>query len=312
MKIIFFGLGSIGRRHANLLKNNFNHEIFAYRSNRKSEKNKFGFQEIYNIKDIDEINPDIAFITNPTSKHVKTALFCADKGINIFLEKPLSNNKKDLKELKEIAKKNNVYIYVAYCFRFHPAICWLKKHLEKNNAIHININNSSYLPNWRESNNHLNNYSASKKMGGGVILDLSHEIDYIYHLFGDVKNIKSNSKKIGKVTVDSEDFADILLELNNKVFCNIHLNFLSRLKKREIIVDFNDHTVFADLISNKILIFNDNTQEEVEFGNKLDDMYLAQLEYFFKKIKKGEMMNQLSEAMEVFDIIIDVKKAARK
>ncbi len=308
MRIIFFGLGSIGKRHAKLLKKYFDHELFAFRSKKESVKNKLGIKEIYDLKEIDSIKPDIAFITNPTNKHIETAIFCAKKSIHLFIEKPLSNNEQDLRKFLNVIKKNNIFTYTAYNFRFHPVIQWIKEHLKKNKPIHVSINTSSYLPDWRKNFDHLKNYSAIKEMGGGVVLDLSHEIDYLYHFFGNVKNIKSNFKKLSNVTNNSEDFADILLEFNNNIYANIHLNCLSRLKRREVIIDFKDYTIVGDLILNKIEILKENNQKTIKFNIKKDDVYLAQLNYFFTNFKKKKIMNDINESLKVFNIIMKIKE----
>ncbi len=311
LKVMFFGLGSIGSRHARLMKENFAHELYVYRHKKSSEKNSLGMIEIFSLGDIDRIKPDVAFITNPTYRHIEFATLCAKKGIDLFIEKPLSNSKKGMNHLLNIARKNNISAYVAYCLRFHPAIIWLKKHLEKNKPLHLTINASSYLPNWRKNINHLRHYSAFKSKGGGVILELSHEIDYMCYLLGSIKNFKANAKKMGNVTVDSEDFADILLEFKNGVYCNLHLNFFSNLQRREIVADFKGHTVVGDLLANSITVIKDDKKRIIKFKSNRDDVLVSQLAYFFGNYGKHKMMNGLEEAAKIFDVIIDIREASK-
>lgn len=311
LKIMFFGLGSIGSRHARLIKENFDHEIYAYRYKRNQEKNSLGVKEIFDLKEMGKINPDVAFITSPTYKHIEFAAFCAGKGINLFIEKPLSNSKNGISHLLNIARKNNVNAYVAYCLRFHPVIVWLKEHLEKNKPLHLTVNVSSYLPNWRKNVNHLKHYSAFKSKGGGAILELSHEIDYMCYLLGSIKNFKANAKKMGNVTIDSEDFADILLEFKNGAYCNLHLNFFSNLQRREIVADFKGHTVVGDLLANSITVIKDDKKRVIKFKTNRDDVLVSQLAYFFGNYGKRKMMNGLEEAAKIFDVIIGIREAAK-
>jgi len=311
MKIIFFGLGSIGSRHARLIKENFNHELYAYRYKKTQKKNSLNIKEISDLKEIDKIKPDVAFITNPPYKHIEAATFCAEKGIDLFIEKPLSNSKKGVNNLLKIIRKNHINAYIAYCLRFHPVIIWIKKHLEKNKPLHLTVNVSSYLPNWRKNVNHLEHYSAFKNQGGGVILELSHEIDYVYYLLGGIRDIKANAKKLSNVTINSEDFADILLESKKGIYCNLHMNFLSRLERREIIIDFEDYTIISDLLENKIEIVKDNKNKIIEFKEKRDDIFISQLNYFFGNLRKNGMMNNLEEASRVFDVIMQISKVAK-
>ena len=308
MKIVFFGLGSIGKRHARLIQEYFDYSLLAYRSSRNVKKNELGIDEVYDLNDVLKWKPDVAFITNPTSEHTDCALFCAKNGINLFIEKPLAMDSEGISDLIEEVKLNNVKTYVAYCLRFHPGIVWLRDFLKQNNPIHVTVNASSYLPFWRPGTGHLERYSAQKDLGGGVILDLSHEIDYLYYLFGGIKDMKVNSKKISDVTVDSEDFADVLLEFDNGVFGNLHMNFLSRLNRREIIVDFKDKTIIIDLVVNKILI-KGNMDEEINFDGNMDGVFISQLKYFFDNLNGG-LMNDIYEGEKIFKDILRIKEEA--
>ncbi|MCX6709508.1 MAG: Gfo/Idh/MocA family oxidoreductase [Candidatus Woesearchaeota archaeon] len=311
MKIIFFGLGSIGTRHARLLKENFNHELYAFRYNKDSKENMLGIKEIFSFEELDEIKPDVAFITNPTYKHMECALQCAKRGMNLFIEKPLSNTQEGLKEFKQIVKEKKIKTYLAYNMRFNQLIKWLKENLQGKKPVHVSVYASSFLPNWRKNIDHLKNYSALKEQGGGIVLDLSHEIDYLYYLFGKIKKVKVNSKKISDVTVDSEDFADILLEFDSGMFGNVHLNFLSRLNRREIIIDLNDSTVTADLISNKITIYDDKGTNNINFNFERDDMYLSELKYFFEHMRTKKTMNDINESLRIFNIIMKIKNEVK-
>ena len=284
LRVIFFGLGSIGRRHAQLIRDNFNCELYAFRS-RTGSVNEMGIVEIHTLEEVERLDPDVAFITCPTSEHVKYATFCAERGMDLFIEKPLSHDQKGIRELVECVKKNKTKSYIAYCLRFHPVIRWLKKYTADKKPLHVRVQVSSYLPGWRKGSS-LKYYSAHKRMGGGAILDLSHEIDYLYFLFGEPKNIKGNSKKLGAVTADAEDFADILMEFGNTP-CNLHMNFMSRLKRREIILEFADKTLVADLINNTITVHGEN-ERSIAFPSKIDDVYVAQLKHFFFREEKDE------------------------
>src|SRR3989344_3983390 len=305
VRIIFFGLGSIGRSHAKLISDNFKHTIYAFRSDKTKRENDFGIRELNSLKEVEKLKPSVAFITCPTSKHVKYAKFCAEHKINLFIEKPLSHDKKGLQELAKAIKKSRIKSYTAYCLRFHPVIQWLKKYTAEKKPLHVRVQVSSYLPNWRKGSS-LSDYSAHKRMGGGVILDLSHEIDYLYFLFGEPKNIKVNAKKISDVTVDAEDFADILMEMGN-IYCNLHLNFMSRLKRREMILDFKENTIVVDLVNNKIKIIGNKKEEtrEITFHGDMDKVYLSQLKYFFTSKKN---MNNIDESIQVFNTIAKIKE----
>lgn len=310
MKIIFFGLGSIGLRHAKILKENYRHELFAFRSGKDSLSNPLGINEIFSWEEVEKLKPDIAFITNPTSLHIDTAIRCAKLGCKLFIEKPIGKDLEGLGKLLKVVDKKNLVTYVGYNLRFHPVVKELKKYFNKKSIRFAKVVCTSFLPDWRPGTDYLKSYSANSKLGGGVILDLSHEIDYVNYLLGDIKKIDGYFAKIGNVTYDAEDFADMLVTTKT-CLVNIHLNFLSFLKKRYIQLEFKDLTLIGDILNCEIIEFKN---ERLKKRRKLDyyqgQEYESQLKYFFKNINNPKMMNNLEEASKLFKKIVAFKKNA--
>jgi len=208
MKVILFGLGSIGLRQASILRS-LNHDLVAFRS-APCPPNKLGLPEIFTWEEAKAIGGDAAFIMNPTNLHVSTAIACAKIGLHIFVEKPLSNGLDGLDELERICTSEKITCYVAYGLRFHPVIKSLRSMLDAKKVNHVRVACSSYLPSWRQDQDWRKSYSRSIDRGGGVILDLSHEFDYIEHLFGKIGTAKSLVGRASDITIDSEDYADVL------------------------------------------------------------------------------------------------------
>lgn len=329
-KIIFFGLGSIGMRHLSILKDlekdiGEKFDIYSFQRD-MSKDNVDGVTFVYDWEKIREIRPDIAFITNPTDVHIETAILCAREGMDLFIEKPLSadnnnnnnnNSGEDVDELERIIKEKGLKSYVAYCLRFHPAIKWIREYLDDKKPLHIRVINSSFLPDWRPGKDHKNVYSSHKSQGGGVILDLSHEFDYLSYLFGNISDMKTNSSKISEITVDSEDFADILLRFNDSygnLFCNLHLDFMSHDQRREMIIDLEDETVIIDLLNNTATIKRGKNEQKVIALEK-NEMYRDQILFFLGYDVKGfndmKDMNDISEARIIFKQILECKRQVR-
>ncbi len=212
LKILFFGMGSIGQRHVKIIQENYKYEIYAFRSKKGVKKKFCGVKDIFDWKDVDVIKPDVAFITNPTSEHIKTAIECAKRGLHLFIEKPLGADVKQLNSLLKIVSKKKISTYVAYVLRFHPVVIELKEYLKRNRLWHMRVLATSNLNQWRNSLDSKKRYSRFKKMGGGVIYDLSHEIDMVKYLTQKIEGMKGQSSRRGRVTVDAEDYADILIK----------------------------------------------------------------------------------------------------
>jgi predicted dehydrogenase len=308
-KIVFFGLGSIAKKHIKLIQNGHpEFSLYAFRDHKKKREASL-LKEIYSWEEIDKLKPDIAFITNPTFLHIQTAINCAKRGMTLFIEKPIGVDDKNLNILIEIVEKKNLATYVGYNLRFHPIIEAIKEYLKEYSFLHMRVFTTSYLPNWRTTRNHLETYSAKSKEGGGVILDLSHEVDYVSYLLNGVKHIKGQfGRRSKKITVDAEDYADLLLETECGPV-NIHINFLSQVRQREIWIDFEEISIKADLIGSTINEYrNEKIVNEKCFDCGEDISYIRQLNYFFSNTDNSRMMNSLFEAIDVFKKLLDFKR----
>ena len=302
MKLMFFGLGSIGKRHAKVLRDNFDHELFAYRSSKETIGNDFGIEEIFEWEDVKRISPDVAFITNPTFLHIDIAKRCAEMGMNLFIEKPVDSSTEGLDDLLGQVDGNGLVTYVAYNLRFHSVIRYLKEYLSDKKVYHVSVYTSCFLPEHRPAP-----WRYEKDKGGDVVLDLSHEFDYIKYLFGEITDIDGVFGNVSEATGDSEDFLDAFIKTENTQV-NLHLDFISRHVERNIKVDCEGEYIYADLTNGKIEIDKDGDIETVNFDTGTPETYKDQLEYFFDNIKNVKMMNNLQEASGLFKKIVEFKR----
>ncbi|MDO8505871.1 MAG: Gfo/Idh/MocA family oxidoreductase [bacterium] len=309
MKAIFFGLGSIGTRHGRILKDFFPpHELFALRSKKEGKENELGIKEVYGWDEVEKLKPEIAFVTNPTNMHIETALKCAKFGMHLFIEKPLSCSMDGVKSLVQLCRKKNLTCYTAYCMRFHPVIKELKARMKGKKIFHVRAVVSSYLPSWRPGTDHKESYSANATQGGGVLLDLSHEFDYLQYLFGAIGEIKGWHGRISNVTVDAEDAADVIIKTVEGVPINLHMNFMSRFEERKVIVDFEGGYAIGDIRNNCVEWMENDKKEEKTFTTTRDDYFKDQLEYFFANIGNTRIMNNLEESAELLKKILIFKE----
>jgi len=312
MRVVIFGLGSIGKRHAEILSRDFNHELFAYRSSRNSPINDLGIKELYTWREITRIKPDAAFITNPTYLHIRTALQCASRGMHIFMEKPLSNSMRGIDRLCSICRKRKLICYTAYGLRFHPVVKEIAKLIKGKKIYHARITCSSYLPDWRKGRDFKKVYSACKNQGGGVLLDLSHECDYIQYLFGPIKEISGNFGRISSVTVDAEDFADVLIKTYNSIPVNLHLNFLSLFNERRLVVDYEGGYLAGDLMQYKLEHLSNNKLQVKTFPADRNKFLKEQIKYFFDNIGSLKIMNNLNESKSLLKKILTFKQGRKR
>jgi predicted dehydrogenase len=306
VKIIFFGLGSIGSCHAKILAEDYGHELFACRASKKKKTSCLGVREVYTWDEVERIGCDVAFITNPTFLHIDTAIKCARLGMKLFIEKPIGCSTDNLDLLADEVTKSGLVSYVAYNLRFHPVIRFLKNCLSSKKVCHVTACNSSYLPNWRPGQDHLKSYSVSTEKGGGVVLDLSHEFDYIDYLFGPIESIDGVFGKAADVTLDAEDFMDAIVK-TKAGYVNLHVNSLSLCTQRTIDVDCQDEYIHADLIDAKVESRKGEEISVESYESNINETYTKQMDYFFQNISNNRMMNNVVEASVLFKKILEFK-----
>jgi predicted dehydrogenase len=303
-KILFFGLGSIGSRHASLLQENFDVELTAYRTG--SSGNTLNIPEFNTLEDAFNFAPDIAFITNPTNLHIDTAIECAKRSINLFIEKPLSNTTDGVSELVGLIKENRLVNHVAFCMRFHPVIKYLKSEIDMTEAFYARTICSSYFPAWRPNQDYRKSYSADRKRGGGVINELVHELDYNEYLFGELQSMTVNTGQISPLEISAEDFAEFDLIHSGDKKGHISLDYFSHKRDRTIKIYFPDKMIEADVINQTVSTYQNH--ECVDVVNIDDEnMYLNQLNAFFNSFEgNGEDLCSVEESTNIVTLISDL------
>lgn len=300
--IVLFGLGSIGQRHARLLQAMGGASLIAFRSSRALSPNPLGLPEVFSWEELAGRQPQVAVISNPTDHHIDTALACAERGLALFIEKPIGDTTRDLGSLLEIVEAKRLSTYVAYCLRFHPVVQALHEALRGVVPLHVRMSCASYLPTWRSDWDRAADYRTSRARGGGVVFELSHELDLIEHLFGPIASLRGQSGRVAQITIDAEDYADLLVAARCPV--NLHLNFMSRATERRIHVDTADGYFVADLVAGTLQYGGGADPWSQSIPAVRDAMYQAQWRYFLDHVGTPRMMNDLPSAAPLFEKLV--------
>lgn len=262
MRILIIGYGSIGKRHYAILKD------FKIVKNidvvtKQNIDNIKTFKILDDIKDISVY--DYFIISSETIKHYEQLKYICNKVSNkkILVEKPLYDKK------YEDIKTNNK-IYTAYNLRFHPIIEKLKEILKNEKIYYANIICGQYLPTWRVGSDYRKSYSADINQGGGVLRDLSHELDYTNWLFGEIDTIQSINTKISDLEINSDDIFTAIATTKNKIIINITMDYISKTPIRQMIIHTKENTIQANIIENIITIDSkSNKRKTIKLG-KID------------------------------------------
>ena len=306
-KILLIGYGSIGKKHYRILKTNFKNYNVVISSNHLKKK--------VNFTDKNKFYASI--VATSASKHMVELKKLIKSRTHALIEKPLSNktiNPKLTESVLKKIKKDKILVQVGYCLRFHPAIKYLKSILNKipkKNFLNISFITNSYLPNWRKGN-YRKNVSVKKSHGGGVLNELSHEIDLLIYLFGKPKSLFAKIGNSKTLDLNVEDYADVIFKTKDNINLTMHIDFNSFPEKRDIEVRTKDKTIKIDLTKSIFYEFSKKNIKKKKFLLNPDYLYIKQFDHFLKKIRKKNFSHEnFKESLQVLNIIRSIRKSSQ-
>ena len=321
MKFLIVGCGSIGRRHIRNLQGLGGHEIVACDTDQErlgKIAKELGVRTSRDYqKTLEEGNFEAVFICTPNDSHVTLALEAARRGFHLFIEKPLSHNLEGVDELIERVELKSLTALVGCNLRFHPSLVLIKKFLEEGKIgkiLFARIEFGYDLSSWHPAEDYRKSYSASRKRGGGVVLDAIHELDYARWFFGPLSLVSAHLDKISRLEIETEDTAEILLRTDFNALVSIHLDYLQRDYHRSCLIVGDEGTLRWRLKDQQVELCPARTQTREIFeepkGYELNTMYVREMEHFMDCLKgKTEPAQDLQSARQVLEMACKAKEA---
>lgn len=321
MKIMIAGLGSIGRRHMRNLSALGQKDIFLYHTRQSSlpEEELGGFPIESDLSTALAQKPEAVIISNPTSLHLQVAIPAAEAGCAILLEKPISHTLQGVDQLETSLVRGGSRLLVGYHFRFHPTLQLADKLLKEGvigPPISVRCQWSEYLPGWHPWENYRQSYSARADLGGGVVLTLSHPLDYLRMLLGEVEALWAFTSTKG-LELSVEDTAEIGLRFVNGATGSLHLDYLQRPTRHNLEVigpqgslrwDNHDGTL-------KVLSPEGQTRQvhRTPFGFKRNTLFMNEMRHFLA-VARGEQtpLCSLQDGIQALKLALAVLRSARE
>ncbi len=322
--IAIVGFGSIGARHLRLLRAlRPNLEITLIRSgmgSRTTDKD-LANNIVSSIEQAIGLGVQAAIIASPSSYHLSQSTEFLNARIPLLIEKPISNNMIGLSEFLSLAEVSKVPVLIGYVLRHRLDALKFKSlvsSIEIGQISSVFIECASYLPEWRPGTDYLQSVSARRDLGGGVLLELSHELDYMNWFFGECRCVDSIVRNTGLIGVDVEDQAIMSFVNKENILISTVLDFARRVPSRRCTVISEKGQLRWDLLSKSITSNFDGVESNIEFSLEYDEPYLAQLQHFFRCVEEGErarvdifdgaqVMNLLDEIRELSKSFVEAK-----
>jgi predicted dehydrogenase len=300
-RAVVIGLGSIGQRHVRILKS-LGYDVVAV-----SKRDDLAIKTYSCIVQcVGDFTPNLVIIANETILHKNTLLSLNKLNFQgkLLIEKPLFSdfNEDDVKALLPVVKNNTS---VGYNLRFHPLTRKLVEILDKEEILFANFYCGSYLPDWRKEQDYRLSYSCERKRGGGVLRDLSHELDLASHLLGDQvgepRALVSGHGVLGK---DVEESASLLMRYERCHHVNVSMNYWDRAHRREITLLTKNGSYLADYSKGRL--FHDNKVIN-EYSVERDEAYEMQV---LDLVNSGEIGCSFEQGTQLLRLINRIEQVA--
>lgn len=322
MRVLIVGLGSIGRRHlANLRSLHPGADLTVLRHTRTVEPVIAGVDRyVYTLEEALRFEPQAALVCGPASTHIDVALALAAAGVHLFIEKPLSHTTDRIRELISLCERRQLIAMVGYNLRFLSSLGALRDALHSGaigRLMTIRAEVGQYLPDWRPGIDYRRTASASEALGGGVALELSHELDYVRWIGGEIAELTATMDRLGDLDVDVEDTAEIMLRFESGVAGSVHLDMVQRAPVRTCRLAGTEGTLLWDGIADELRWYRASTKAWIplEYPRIVGrtQTYVAELTEFFDCIRTGATPRVTAlDGLHVLEIVSAVKTSARE
>ena len=318
-KYAVIGLGNISSRHRKNLKHLYpDAAIYAMSASGRVPKGPIENADLLvaTIDDLIQYKPKMVIVASPATFHAAHVIPLIKAGIPVLIEKPLSSNNIDSKAILEAVDKYKTPVAVGYCLRYLSSSQYLKSIFGKKiigDIYNAFIEIGQYLPDWRPSKNYRDSVSANANLGGGALLELSHEFDYIEWLLGSIEPLCAVLRSSKELSLDVEDSADILAVNENDTVISVHLDFLQKKAQRKCRFLGSKGSIEWDLIKNQITYITKESEQILFDGSmwERNKMYLSMLIDFELLIdgKPNHCIN-VHEAQQTVTLIERIKEMA--
>ena len=316
MKILLIGPGSIGRRHLqNIVQAGYSQVSVVSRSGLPVP----GFHSLIVFSTIGQALEasfyDAAVICTPTAFHSQAIIELLQAKIpNIYIEKPVSHILEGAEGIIGLARQSESRIVVGLDLHFDPGMQKVKQLLAENaigKIVSVNAQVGQYLPDWRPYEDYTKGMSAKKEAGGGVMLDLIHEFDYLLWLFGSVNSLACQYEHSGALQIGTEDVCEVLLRFKDKTIGTIHLDYLQQKLVRNCMITGYEGSLFWNLAESKVHWINKEKKEELfsYAGNNRNDRFVEIMKSFLENKEDGRLTD-LKDGYESLRLVLAAKHSS--
>lgn len=320
MKALIVGLGSIGRRHLDNLRALVpDAEVTVWRR-QGSEAPDPAIRVVRTLEEALAARPDFAIVASPASRHISDGLALAAAGVHLFMEKPIAHEVEGVAALIALCRQLGLTLMVGYHLRFSPAMGLLRDAVRSGRIgqiLGVQAIVGQYLPDWRPGGDYRQGVSARADLGGGVLLELSHEFDYLRWVMGEVEGLCALAVKASALDTDVEDTADVLLRFAGGVTGCVHLDMVQRPAIRNCRLVGSEGVLTWDGLTHQVRLYSVSLGEWTDLhpanAFERNEMFRSELKHFLACVADGSKPRVTGEdGLRALEIALAVKASSRQ
>ncbi len=322
MKFLIAGLGSIGRRHFRNLIALGEKDIVLLRSHRATlpDDELAGYPVETDLDEaLKKYQPDAVIISNPTALHLDVAIPSTDAGCSILMEKPISNSLERVDELASALRRGGGQLLVGFQFRFHPTLQKAVQLLREGaigKPLSFHVQWGEYLPNWHPWEDFKQGYAARADLGGGVVLTLTHPLDYLRMMLGEVDSLWAFTSN-ANLKLEVEDAAEIGLKMKNGAIGSVHLDYNGQPPSHRWEIVGSNGTLKWDNASGKLETYSAEKKDWTVYppsaGFERNVMFIEEMKHFIAVVQKKESpLCTLEDGKQALRLALAVHESAEK
>lgn len=314
-KVAIVGFGSSGNRFLALAKGASPAPDLLVVTTQNPELS--GVEIANNLAALAVFGPDVVVLTGPASTRISVAKMVPAETAGVFLEKPMEVNVAAGSELSVLLESTSRVTQVGYNLRFSESLTKFRSMVrgrEYGSVLSVRAETGQYLPSWRPGRDYRGAVSANAALGGGVLLELSHEWDYLRWVFGDTKWVRAWFGKASSLDIDVEDSAHVTMGFEGaegaELVAQVNLDFLRHDRGRTVTAICQQGTLRWDGVAGHVEVFLEGAEQwqSVFRDSGKETTYEAQWMSFIHAVHTGsEPMVTLADGLEVLRVIEAVR-----
>ena len=313
----------MGSRHLRIAREQFpTAEIKVFVHRELSEIPEFSVGYLVTIVEVIQFAPQIAVIANPSSLHIPIAQTLAQVSAHLLIEKPISNLLDGVYELIETCKEHHCVLLMGYNLRYLRSLQEFRELIHKGiigEVVSVRCEVGQYLPIWRPESDYRQGVSARKELGGGVLLELSHELDYLRWIFGDIDWVRATLTKQSSLEIDVEDSAHLTLGFlsrtsHGQLVGTLSMDFIRHDQTRVCLAIGSKGSLRWDGVTGVVSVFEEGTSSWKALLTHTplkDETYVAEWQEFVNCINMGTAPSVTGQdGLRVLEIIESARISA--